>query len=121
MFGGVWPSSDWDDNDITSTSDVILRGSPLCLVDEFFCVVWRIKGDIVWYGKDLKMKFHSAHGFCDYCVCAKEHPDRAYWPTNFATDAPWKPLLRDRQQWRDECADSMHMPFKKIIFVSRKY
>ena len=117
MYRGVHPEVDHCFEPFPAgSSEAILGAQRTPLAGDFFCVLWGVKGDLDWYGKELHLRKHTQNAFCDFCPCDKGGPV-GMQPSNFGTSCTWKGMLRTPSQWRGEFPD-MHQLFKSFSFMS---
>jgi hypothetical protein len=118
LFEGKHPSHDHNGNVFSDHSaDAVLQGTPLTShCSDFFGVLWSVKGDIKWYSEGLHLANHASNEPCDYCGVSKVGSSE-WWPTNFASRAPWKQSLRSAQDWRAR-QTNMHLLFSSFPFLS---
>ena len=62
-------------------------------------MLWSIKGDLDWYSKGLGLKNYNSNEPCEYCPVSRGGP-KEMWPTNYASDAPWKRRHGTDHEWR---------------------
>ena len=71
LYEGVWPTERWDGAPWENSVDINRAGTPLAGSPHncFYCVLWCIKGDLVYYRDELKLpSYNAVHGCC-FCPC----------------------------------------------------
>ena len=116
MFEGKFPASDHHGNALTGSSGAVLADNPLCSTEnDYFCVLWSVKGDIDWFSKGIQLRSHGATQPCDYCSATRAGPD-GMLPSDVAKAALWKGTLQTRESWRANNAGNMHILFDRLPY-----
>jgi hypothetical protein len=118
LYDGRFPENDWNGKPWASTSsEALLAKEHLCSAsEEFFCVIWSVKGDLDWYAKSLGLNSYNANEPCPYCPVSKLK-SKHFWPTNFSLTAPWKIQQISAADWRASVG-YLHPIFKGFEFLS---
>ena len=82
------------------TSDAVLAGDDLCPDDQYFGVVWSVKGDLDWYNKGLGLRHYGSREPCEWCKASIGRTTVGMMTTNFTALAAWKRSPRTIEEWR---------------------
>ena len=120
LYTGLWPVEDERGRDIKSTYPgtrwARMAGKPLCgstKDDCYLFILWKLKGDLEFWGEDYYMPRSNAVEPCACCpVSTREGVNEFPW-TDFHMDAPWISRRYTNAQFRAK------FPGANMIFSSQ--